>query len=628
MKIGIFSNVVNGIGLQKDAELLQRFLVSEGHVAELVQYDQPCAEKYDLGIAIETFNQDHVPQAARWWYIANPEWLKPELVRPIQRHCEKVLAKTRDAERSLRSLFANCLYVGFLAEDRRDASVVRLDKALHCGGNSGIRGTSEVISAWREYRYYDDRVMPELVVISNSKMVDRTPTPGVVFHKRVTDEELVQLQNECRFHIMPSRYEGFGQSLHESQSVGAVILTTGAGPMAELDAPFTVPSHGTKPYNLGDLQEVWARDIRALVPEMLAQPNHEIARFGMEARSRFVRGNEAFKTAFAALLEPKVASIRVGEGESTQKPRIAILGNFRPPHSTENDLLWSLNDLGYPTLPFQEDEDRTDQILKECVDKDARLLIYVHTHGWSTPGHISLDDLWKELQSRGTRTCSFHLDRYWGLNEADGREDRIGTHAFWRTEKIFTADGGNQERFAERLGPDKHDWLPPGVVRRDCIPGQYDKELASEVGFVGADSYHPEYPFRARLIEFLRAVYGGRFRLYQGYRGGRLNDVYASCRVLVGDSCFAGEEKYWSDRVPETTGRGGFLIHAATEGLAIPGVVTFEPGNLHQLQDRIDWYLEHEEARQACQKAAWLWVRENETYTNRMTTLLMKMGIK
>src|SRR4029077_2968548 len=124
----------------------------------------------------------------------------------------------------------------------------------------------------------------------------------------------------------------------------------------------------------------------------------------------------------------------------------------------------------------------------------------------------------KELQGAGIKTCSFHLDLYWGLNQSDGREDRIGQHAFFRTTKIFTADGGHQKEFAERLGADKHVWLPPGVVLRDCKPGEYRKDLATDVGFVGASSYHPEYPFRTKLIEFLRAAYGDRFRLYQGYR--------------------------------------------------------------------------------------------------------------
>lgn len=628
MRIILITNY-NGIGLETDARLLESLLKEWGHEVDRQQYDQQ-AEKpnvYDLAIWLEVFNQHLVSIAPRHWIIPNNEWLKPEFIRPIQRHCEKVLAKTRDAEKALRTLFTNVEYTGFLCEDHRDASVPKIDRVLHIGGNSGHRGTNELLSCYREYRYYDDRILPELTCITNSKMVDTTPIPGVRFEKRVSDEELRELQNSHRFHAIPSQYEGYGQALHEAQGVGAVLLTTGAGPMAEVGAPFEVPATPGKAYNLGTLYEVAIPDLRDQLIEMVSQPPESVARLSVEARSRFEQGNEAFKVAFKALLSPKAASVSAGVAQDTPKPRIALLGNLRPEHSTENDLVWSLRDLGYPVTTFQEDEDRTEDILRDCIAQRVALLIYVHTHGWSTPGRMSLDDLWKELQASQIRTCSFHLDLYWGLNQNDGREDRIGLHPFWRTEKIFTADGGHQKEFAERLGADKHVWLSPGVVFRDCHPGEYRKELAADIGFVGADSYHPEYPFRGRLIEFLRGVYGERFRLYQGYRGSILADVYASTPVFVGDSCFAGAERYFSDRYHECPGRGGFLIVPQTKGYRVPGVPTFEPGNLHDLQDKIDWWLEHPAERESARQVAWRWVRENETYTNRMMTLLSHMGI-
>ena len=628
MKIAIVSNLA-GKGLQVDAELLRDFLVELQHEVTLVQFDTPWpGGQFDLGISLEVVVQHFFSHIPRWWWIPNCEWLRPEYTRPAQRGFEKILAKTRDAEKILRTLFNNVEYVGFLAKDRLDSTIPRIDRCLHIGGDSGLRGTNEVISAWREYRYYDDRPLPELTIISKAKSVVFENTPGIVFHKYVTDNELKILQNSHRFHLAPANYEGFGHSLHESQSVGAVLLTTGAGPMAEVGAPFEVAATPGKSYNLGTLYEVSIPDLRDRLIEMVAQPPESVAKLSCEARARFIAGNEAFKTAFRALLEPQVASLSSGVTQGAQKPRIALLGNLRPEHSTENDLVWSLRDLGYPVTTFQEDEDTTETILRDCVAENVALLIYVHTHSWQAPGHMSLDDLWKELQASHIRTCSFHLDLYWGLNQNDGREDRIGQHAFFRTERIFTADGGHQKEFLERLGTDRHVWLPPAICKREATPGEYTASLAADVGFVGADSYHPEHSFRGRLIEFLRSVYGSRFRLYQGYRGKVLRDVYASVKVLVGDSCGVGARRYWSDRYPETAGRGGFLITPQSEGLMIPGIVHFEPGNLHDLQDKIDWYLEHEEARLACQKAAWLWVRENETYSNRMTSLLSQMGIR
>ncbi len=636
MRIVVASNIGNGIGLQKDYELLRNFLEELGHEVEGQQFDKPAIEEnFDLGIWIETISEHLIPIARKWWYFANCEWLRAEYVRPIQRHCEKVFAKTRDAEKELRQKFSNVHYVGFLTEDKMDESVPREKKFLHLGGNGGHRGTNQVISAWREYRYWNGIKAEDapLTVVSNSSTVERVQgVPGVTFIKRATDEEVKHLQNSHLFHILPSSYEGFGHALHEAQSVGAVILTTDAPPMNEMGAPFHVVPDKVQKLNFGALNHVSAKAIREIVPKMLEQPSHEIARFQSEARARFEKGNQEFKDLFTKFVgghgvqgEPATGFSCVSPRETPSGVRIAMIGNFGPPFSTENDLLWTLRDMGHSVIPFQENEDSTEQILSGCAG--VKLLIYISTHGWRTPGKMSIDDLLVKLKAQGTITASFHLDRYWGLNELDQRENRIGQHPFWHTDFVFTADGGNQDRFREALGSDRHRWLPPGVVRRDCFLGSPRKDLQSDVGFVGATGYHPEYPFRGQLIEFLKAVYGERFRVFQGFRGNDLNDLYASIAVCVGDSCFGGADKYWSDRVPETLGRGGFLLHPACAGLNIPGLVTFQPGNLHELQDKIDYFLENAGQREKLRRSAHEWVRDWETYHNRMETLLRTVGL-
>lgn len=629
MRIVIVSNIGNGIGLQKDFELLRDFIQARGHEVTGQQFDQPAnGGDYDLGIFIETINEEMVPMAKRWVYFANPEWLKPDMVRPIQRHCEKVFAKTRSAEQVLRGKFTNVHYVGFLTADKR-IEMARERKFLHIGGNGGFRNTNAVISAWREYRYWGGDIAP-LTAVSNSKTIEPfEDTLGVTFIKRATDEEITALQNSHLFHLMPSGYEGFGHAIHEAQSVGAVLLTTQAEPMAELKAPFEVPSIRSRKVNMATVHEVSPADIREMASKMLAQPNYEIARMQIEARLRFEQGNKEFADNFEPHLETKHSAVRAATVKTHTSLRIAMLGNFRPAHSTENDLLWTLRDMGHTVIPFQEDEDRTESILVASGQCD--LMLYVHTHGWKTPGNFTLVELFAALKRRKVKTASFHLDRYVGLKQLDGREMRVGNHAFWKTDYVFTADGGNQEFFKSR--GINHFWLPPGVVKRDCYQGAPRKELICDVGFVGAEGYHPEYPFRGELLSFLRSVYADRFRVFQGYRGSDLNDLYASIGVAVGDSCFGGSDCYWSDRIPETLGRGGFLIHPYSRGLRIPGLVCFEPGNLLELQDRIDYYLASPigyrifNEREALKEAAHLWVKHNETYSNRMEVLLRTVGL-
>jgi hypothetical protein len=305
---------------------------------------------------------------------------------------------------------------------------------------------------------------------------------------------------------------------------------------------------------------------------------------------------------------------------------IALLGNFEVPFSTESELRWTLETrLGHRFTAIQENKVDASAVVQKCRESATKLLIWVHTHGWDVQGDLQW--MLNQLRSSGIKTVSFHLDRFWGLNILDQRQDRIGTHAFWRTDKVFTADGGNDDKFAA-LGIN-HQWMAPAVVERDCVFGHSNLQFNSPLAFTGATGYHPEYPFRSMLVTRLREVYGTNFRVYQGIRQQQLNDLYATVRLLVGDSCFAGADRYWSDRVPETIGRGGFLIYPRTPGLEIPGLVTFEPGNIPELIQKINYYIDddHQAERIKLRNQAHEFVKQNHTYTNRMQELLKVMEV-
>jgi Glycosyl transferases group 1 len=604
----------NGIGLELDARLLGEWLSRHGHEAFVFPYDQPLpVAQYDVAILLEVCVPEVVNLAPRMWYFVNQEWLKPEFIQFLKTKVERIFVKTKVAEEILHETFQKVSYVGFLTRDQYDPAVVRERSFLHIGGNGGYRNTQAVIEAWRSYRYWNGpgAADAELTVVSNSNEVSFEPTPGVTFIKRATDAEIRRLQNSHIYHLYPSATEGWGHALHEALSVGAVLLTTDAAPMNEFGAAFTVPARESRKKNFAYLYGVEAADIRGRVPGMMALRAEEIKVIGGRARYQFEKSNEEFGRLFSPFLEEPRRSV-----EAT-KPRLALIGNFNAPFSTENDLLWTLREMGYLVETFQENEARTEEIART----GATLVIYIHTHGWQTPGTMTMDQVLVGLRRRGVKTASFHLDRYWGLNKLDGREDKIGKHPFWHTDHVFTADGACHNWVGWEVN---HHWLPPGVVKRDCYQGQRDEDIGVEIGFVGARDYHPEYPFRRELIEFLEAAYGDRFRAFSGYRGAALNNLYASIPVIVGDSCFGGSDYYWSDRIPETLGRSGFLIHPASKGLCIPGLVTFEAGDLQGLRERVDYYLVHVEEREWLRRAAFNWVRENETYHNRMEELLRK----
>lgn len=300
---------------------------------------------------------------------------------------------------------------------------------------------------------------------------------------------------------------------------------------------------------------------------------------------------------------------------------IGFVGNFIPKHSTENDRKWSFEQLGHNVITFQENETSPQMLVDKMPELDV--LFYSHTHD---PSYIipRLKEVFEHYKLHGVPTVSVHLDRWLGLN----RVKDMGNEATWFTEYIFMADGSPEAAAKyDSLGL-KWFYLKPGVVQRDCYMAQPDPiAYPHEIVFVGSKGYHPEYKFRPQLIDFLHKTYGKRFGHYgndgiKPIRGHELNVLYATAKIAVGDSCFAGTANYVSDRYYETRGRGGFLIHPEIEGVDNMGVSKYLPGDLDSLKWCIDHWIQRNDAREEMRKAGHHWVKENETYTNRAQEML------
>ncbi len=306
--------------------------------------------------------------------------------------------------------------------------------------------------------------------------------------------------------------------------------------------------------------------------------------------------------------------------------RIVFLGNFRVPFTTENDLAYSYEKLGHQVVRMQEDYVRTQDVLMEAKRSD--MLHYVHTHGWETRGNITMDEVLRKLANAGIPTISTHLDTWFGLKRASD----VMNHPFWHTQYIFTADGGADE-WLKAQGVN-HFYLKAGVVERDAFKGDWKQQFAHDVVFVGSRNYHPEWPYRPQLVDWLQRTYGDRFAHYGGdgrgvVRGKTLNDLYASAKVVVGDSLNLNfdRQEYWSDRIYETTGRGGFIIHPFIEGLQNDfeigkEIIVYKYRDFDELKSKIDYYLDYDVEREAIRDAGHERTKRDHTYTNRMQEVI------
>lgn len=313
--------------------------------------------------------------------------------------------------------------------------------------------------------------------------------------------------------------------------------------------------------------------------------------------------------------------------------KITFLGNFQVDYSSETHHKKSLESLGHQVVPLQETQAGSETILDEAMSSD--MFIWVHTHGWQTPGSMTMNTVLSYLKRASIPTVTYHLDLWLGLQ----RQSDLNKDSVYRSiGHFFTVDPHMAEWFNQNTQVQGH-YLPAGVFADECKMYErvlFDVEghkiapyMMNEVVFVGSKGYHPEWRYRPELINWLAAMYGDRFRHYGGdglgvMRGERLNQLYANTKVVVGDSLsinfnYAG---YWSDRIYETTGRGGFIIHPEIEGLETQfkygkEIVTYKFNDWQGLKEKIDYYIEHDDERENIRKAGHERTKNNYTYAKR-----------
>lgn len=317
---------------------------------------------------------------------------------------------------------------------------------------------------------------------------------------------------------------------------------------------------------------------------------------------------------------------------------IAFLGNFAVPYSSENHHANTLESMGHSVIRLQEGRAASPKVYKAAMA--SSLFIWVHTHGWRTPEtNLKMTHVLEELRAKNIPTITYHLDLWFGLK----RQEDLETDTIYKDiEYFFTVDKLMADWFNENTRV-KGRFIPAGVYGPECyIHKTYDGiNFENDVIFVGSRRYHPEYPYRPQLIDFLRQTYGSRFKHVGGdgdtgvIRGDHLNRMYATSKVAIGDSLNLNFNYpyYSSDRLFESTGRGGFTIYPNIVGLDEyykdkEEIVFYKHGDFNDLKTKIDYYLANNEEREAIRLAGHERAKADHTYTNRWTAILDEVGVR
>lgn len=285
---------------------------------------------------------------------------------------------------------------------------------------------------------------------------------------------------------------------------------------------------------------------------------------------------------------------------------VVICGNFSQSWHTESHVAHDFEALGHNVARYDGGP---------ALPAD---LVLLQGNGGVTPEWVRALDC---------PTAAYHLDLFYGL----ARRDRVGVESMWQCDTVFTPDGDAKTAEYMRAKHVNHHWMPAACVSSEVRPGNWRPEYDYDVVFVGSKGYHREWPWRQTLLANLARRYGDRFRHFgAGARlhGQDLNDLYATARVVVGDSlALPGHTHYWSDRFYETVGRGGFLI-----GPKVPGIEEhftdgqhlrlYELGDWNGLAANIDYYINNPTLARMIANDGQEHVRKHHTYKNRAQAML------
>lgn len=295
-RFNLISNISNGVGLQRDFELLQSLIRSKGHQAQGVQFNSyHAAGPADINIFIETVVPALFQLASVNWLIPNPEWFDPNWVQYANRF-HKILCKTQDGMRIFRQIGMLPEFIGWESRDFYDPSIPRERKFIHVAGNSAYKNTLAIMYAWSSGK------MQVPVTIISEVHAHSMPIPNVQFLKRVSDHDLINLLNSHIFHLCPSHYEGWGHALHESLGVGAVVLTTDKPPMNENLSTVRVGGTASNKQCMAETWTVSGQELLAGALNMQGMPDEDIRIMSEAARLQFVAESNFFRTQLDRIL--------------------------------------------------------------------------------------------------------------------------------------------------------------------------------------------------------------------------------------------------------------------------------------------------------------------------------------
>jgi hypothetical protein len=257
----IFVNILcpsSGLGLKKDALIIQRALEIKKIQNKIIYIDFGAVpqnplhkiifkikekiavvadrlkllsglRKGHVSVHLEVMMYKNVFMSPVNVLIPNQEWSE---INPLI--CEKVnviWCKSRLCETIFSEMGFPVRYIGFqtIINQQPDVNIERKREFFTRIGMTKTRGADQLVDLWSMHPEW-----PTLNMIIDESLQPKLSPANVKYIRPISsDQDYFALVNSFLFHIYVTEAEGFGHSIVESMSSGALVLVTCAAPMSE-----------------------------------------------------------------------------------------------------------------------------------------------------------------------------------------------------------------------------------------------------------------------------------------------------------------------------------------------------------------------------------------------------------
>jgi glycosyltransferase involved in cell wall biosynthesis len=317
-----------GLGLAKDARVLQAALLDSNYKVELQAFSQTdiASDSYvkDLIIRslfkfnviyfwrkllgvffrkprmiflhLENIHYKKLYTNAIHVLIPNQEWFRVSGISLLP-HIHQVWCKTHLAYSIFTELGVPTRYIGFSLGQEEPLyiqSTSAKPEFFSRIGRSAYRGAEKLVSVWSRHPEW-----PTLnLVIDASRRIFPCPANLIYVDEFLSVEDYHAYANSFLFHLYATETEGFGHSIYESMRAGAIVLLTDAPPMNEIvtdEGAVLIPAIYSGNKGLSPRFSVTQRGLEYSVFRALELSESERSQIAAHAKSFIGRMDDEFR---------------------------------------------------------------------------------------------------------------------------------------------------------------------------------------------------------------------------------------------------------------------------------------------------------------------------------------------